>query len=74
MATINTATSAFIRNIEGCMSDMRSINSFMLMTVNRCIDFTKASRGLQLVPKIETVNFIRDVASTNLLYEKYATK
>jgi len=35
---------------------MKSTNDFMLMTVNRCIDFTKASRGLKLIPKIDSIN------------------
>ena len=28
----------------------------MLMTINRCIDYTKASKGMKLVPKYETVD------------------
>ncbi len=28
----------------------------MLMTINRCIDYTKASKGLKLVPKPETID------------------
>ena len=30
-------------------------NTFMIMTVNRCIDYTKASNGVHLVPKLESV-------------------
>jgi signal transduction histidine kinase len=30
----------------------------MIMTINRCIDYTKASKGLKLVPKLETVNLL----------------
>jgi CheY-like chemotaxis protein len=30
----------------------------MLMTINRCIDYTKASRGFKLVPKYETVDLM----------------
>ncbi len=35
---------------------MRNTNAFMLMTINRCIDYTKASKGMKLVPKYETVD------------------
>lgn len=30
----------------------------MLMTINRCIDYTKASKGLKLAPKYETINLL----------------
>lgn len=39
-----------------------NINKFMLMTINRCIDYTKASKGIPLIPKLE-------VLSTNELYK-----
>mmetsp|Transcript_32388 Transcript_32388/g.54158 ORF Transcript_32388/g.54158 Transcript_32388/m.54158 type:complete len:838 (-) Transcript_32388:846-3359(-) len=38
------------------IDNMRSTNSFMIMTINRCIDYTKASRGLKLVPKMATTS------------------
>ncbi|RYG64800.1 HAMP domain-containing histidine kinase, partial [archaeon] len=38
-----------------CLSSMTSTNTFMVMMINRCIDYTKASKGLKLVPKYETV-------------------
>ena len=31
-------------------------NSFMLMTINRCIDYAKASKGIKLLPKLETID------------------
>eukprot|EP00981_Chlorochromonas_danica_P005046 scaffold1016_cov175-Ochromonas_danica.AAC.4 len=42
--------------ITNCLSNMRNTNSFMLMTINRCIDYTKASKGMPLIPKYETVD------------------
>ncbi len=30
----------------------------MMMTINRCLDYTKASKGLKLVPKHETMNLL----------------
>lgn len=41
-----------------CIRNMRNTNSFMLMTMNRCIDFTKASRGLKLSPKYDTIDIM----------------
>ena len=42
--------------IQISTDNIRSIHAFMLMTINRCIDYTKASRGLKLVPHLETIN------------------
>ena len=39
-----------------CIANMHSTNSFMTMTINRCLDYTKASKGFKLVPKFETVS------------------
>jgi CheY-like chemotaxis protein/signal transduction histidine kinase len=35
---------------------LRSICSFMLMTINRAIDYSKASSGILLVPTLELIN------------------
>jgi signal transduction histidine kinase len=35
---------------------MLGTSSFMTMCINRCLDYTKASKGVKLVPKPETVN------------------
>eukprot|EP00981_Chlorochromonas_danica_P008450 scaffold2193_cov179-Ochromonas_danica.AAC.29 len=40
-----------------CIQTSLQTNDFMLMSINRCIDYTKASRGLALVPKLETIDF-----------------
>lgn len=42
--------------ISNCLEDFKSNNSMMLMTINRCIDYTKASKGMDLVPSIESVD------------------
>jgi CheY-like chemotaxis protein/signal transduction histidine kinase len=44
------------QQIRTCLHNIRDTNTFMLMTINRCIDYTKASRGLKLIPKYETVD------------------
>jgi signal transduction histidine kinase len=44
----------FVTSLRQSCRDAQSTHSFMLMTINRCIDFTKASRGLKLSPKYDT--------------------
>ena len=53
---IITKTEDNFRAIRNCLSTMQGTNSFMTMTINRCVDFTKASKGFKLVPKFETVS------------------
>ncbi len=48
--------SSFISGVQSNIINIRNTNSFMLMTINRCLDFTKASNGLKLVPKNETID------------------
>jgi signal transduction histidine kinase len=43
-----------MNNISDTAVDMNVINVFMLETINRFLDFSKAQKGLQLVPKKET--------------------
>jgi signal transduction histidine kinase/CheY-like chemotaxis protein len=38
------------------LKNIRNTNQFMLMTINRCIDFSKASNGLKLIPKLESAD------------------
>lgn len=45
-----------VASIHSCLLNIHNTNAFMLMTINRCIDYTKASKGMKLVPKYETVN------------------
>lgn len=45
-------------SVHSCLTNIRNTNSFMLMTINRCIDYTKASKGMKLVPKYETVDLV----------------
>jgi CheY-like chemotaxis protein/signal transduction histidine kinase len=43
-----------VSEIKSNLKDLLNINSFMLMTINRLQDYTKASSGMKLVPKNET--------------------
>eukprot|EP01034_Spumella_vulgaris_P044660 gene44660-biopygen37992 len=46
-----------LTSILDSIHNMKNVNEFMLMTINRCLDYTKASQGLKLVPRMETINF-----------------
>eukprot|EP01040_Poterioochromonas_malhamensis_P004127 gene4127-4419_t len=48
--------SSFTNEVLDLLYNMRNTNSFMLMAINRCIDFSKANSGLKLTPKLESVN------------------
>jgi CheY-like chemotaxis protein/signal transduction histidine kinase len=50
------ALSGQFESMTSCITTIRNTHSFMLMTINRCIDFTKASNGMALVPKFESVS------------------
>jgi signal transduction histidine kinase/CheY-like chemotaxis protein len=39
-----------------CITNLHRISSFLLMTINRAIDFSKVSSGLLLVPSLETID------------------
>eukprot|EP00599_Poterioochromonas_sp_BG-1_P000776 CAMPEP_0173144822 /NCGR_PEP_ID=MMETSP1105-20130129/7442_1 /TAXON_ID=2985 /ORGANISM="Ochromonas sp., Strain BG-1" /LENGTH=283 /DNA_ID=CAMNT_0014058537 /DNA_START=656 /DNA_END=1504 /DNA_ORIENTATION=+ len=47
---------SFVASLQSCIANIRNTNAFMLMTINRCLDYTKASNGLKLVPKNETID------------------
>ncbi len=40
--------------IQTTITTVRGTYAFMLMTINRCLDYTKASKGVKLTPKLET--------------------
>jgi signal transduction histidine kinase/CheY-like chemotaxis protein len=44
------------------IASLRRISSFLLMTINRAIDFSKVSSGMLLVPSLETID-INDTMS-----------
>ena len=53
--------SAFALDLRSHISNIRNTNSFMLMTINRCLDYTKAAGNLKLAPKYDTVFSIEGV-------------
>eukprot|EP00599_Poterioochromonas_sp_BG-1_P002176 CAMPEP_0173142420 /NCGR_PEP_ID=MMETSP1105-20130129/6076_1 /TAXON_ID=2985 /ORGANISM="Ochromonas sp., Strain BG-1" /LENGTH=638 /DNA_ID=CAMNT_0014055805 /DNA_START=276 /DNA_END=2192 /DNA_ORIENTATION=- len=48
--------SEVFENILSSINSVRDIHLFMLMMINRCIDFKKASNGIELVPVKETID------------------
>jgi CheY-like chemotaxis protein len=49
-------------NINSSLSIINDIHSFMMMVINRCVDFTKASRGIELKATLETIDLQRVVS------------
>jgi CheY-like chemotaxis protein len=47
---------------RGHINNIKNTNSFMLMEINRIIDFTKASKGLNLQPTIDTIDLLEALA------------
>ncbi len=45
-----------IDNLKECVTSLSDTNSFMLMTINRCIDYAKTAKGIKLTPKLETID------------------
>jgi signal transduction histidine kinase len=51
-----------LQAVLSTVQNSRNINNFMMMTINRCIDYTKASKGLKLVPKYETIDLVETLS------------
>lgn len=51
----------FVSNVNLCLNNIRNTNAFMLMTINRCIDYSKASKGMQLIPRYESLNLLEAI-------------
>lgn len=47
-----------IQSMDACANNMLNTNAFMMMTINRCIDYTKISKGVKLLPKQETIGLM----------------
>ena len=46
----------FVANVKECVGSLADTNAFMLMTINRSIDYAKAAKGIKLNPKFETID------------------
>jgi signal transduction histidine kinase len=51
-----------LHNIDEYVSDIKNTNSFMVMTINRVLDYAKASKGMKLVPKLETIQLFETIS------------
>ena len=47
-----------VSSIQTCLTNIRNTNMFMLMTINRCIDYTKVCKGIKLLPRYETIDLM----------------
>lgn len=56
IAETKTALVSLLASLKGTVKNIMNTNSFMLMTINRCLDYTKASSGMKLIPKYESIN------------------
>lgn len=50
-----------ITNIRAVLQDIGNTNQFMIMSINRCIDYTKSTDGLKLQPHRESFDWITAV-------------
>jgi hypothetical protein len=54
----DTLSAAQCQAIKQSLSTITDTNAFMLMTINRCIDYAKATKGIKLVPRLETIDLL----------------
>jgi CheY-like chemotaxis protein len=47
---------SFLSEMKSHVKNIRNTNAFMLMSINRTMDYTKASRGLKLIPLMGTID------------------
>jgi signal transduction histidine kinase len=47
-----------IASITSSIDDVSNTNTFMIMAINRCLDYAKASKGLNLQPKNDSTNLL----------------
>ena len=54
----------------GTLDSLMSMSTFMKMSINRCLDFTKANSGITLVPCMESVE-LKEALQVTLLVLSY---
>jgi CheY-like chemotaxis protein len=59
--TVLTPLTDHFSAVDTCLVNMQNNHTLMLMTINRCLDYTKASTGLPLVSKLETVDLCKAI-------------
>eukprot|EP01038_Epipyxis_sp_PR26KG_P014447 gene14447-19386_t len=53
----------WMASIEESMDSLDSINTMMLMVINRCIDYVKASKGMDLLPQNQAISMHEIIGS-----------
>jgi len=48
----------YSNQIRQSLRSIRNTNTFMIMAINRCIDYVKVNKGLRLIPRNETIDII----------------
>jgi CheY-like chemotaxis protein/signal transduction histidine kinase len=56
LRTYSVSLLSQMHSMKESLQTIMDTNSFMQMTVNRCIDYAKASKGIKLLPKLETID------------------
>lgn len=56
--SVSSELCSSISTIKACLQDIINTNQFMLMSINRCIDYTKSTDGLKLKPKYDTIDLL----------------
>lgn len=51
-----------LKTIGQVVKDVTNTNTFMMMTINRCLEYNQSLHGLKLIPKIEKVSIKEAVA------------
>jgi signal transduction histidine kinase/CheY-like chemotaxis protein len=52
----------FFSEMKNHLKSVRNTNSFMMMSINRCMDYSKASRGFKLTPHLDSINFLQTLS------------
>jgi CheY-like chemotaxis protein/signal transduction histidine kinase len=57
-----SAIKEIFAEVRSHINNIKNTNSFMLMEINRILDFTKVSKGLNLQPTIDTIDLLEALA------------
>jgi signal transduction histidine kinase len=55
---IATAIKEPVTVMNNSLTSIRNTNTFMIMAINRCIDYVKVNKGLKLTPRNETIDLM----------------
>ncbi|CAE7412855.1 dhkJ [Symbiodinium microadriaticum] len=56
ITTVDTRSDDVLSEIHGMLQILRDTSNFMVLSINRAVDFTKTSSGVELKPNIESVD------------------